>query len=166
VPVDVVDMGLCTAPWSVVVSRTASVARLRDDPHFATLASGSLGDLFDSLPVVSRPVDGIVLVVGPGAALVDHDVLWYADLPKRYAESAVAAGRGQNLGQPASPGDVTAGPASLRRLFYIDWPLLDRHRDSPASRVDGWIDMQDLVIFPPVARTPSVWGQAVEPGGR
>jgi mannose-6-phosphate isomerase class I len=143
VAVDVVDMRLCAAPWSVVVSRTASVARLRDDPHFATLASGSLGDLFDSLPVVSRPVDGIVLVVGPGAALVDHDVLWYADLPKRYAESAVAAGRGQNLGQPASPGDVTAGPASMRRLFYIDWPLLDRHRDSLASRVEGWIDMQD-----------------------
>jgi mannose-6-phosphate isomerase class I len=50
----------------------------------------------------------------------------------------VTAGNGRNLGQPES-----YGPASTRRLFYIDWPLLDRHRDALAPRIDCWIDMRD-----------------------
>jgi len=59
------------------------------------------------------------------------------DLPKRCAEAAVSAGTGRNLGLRAGPGSATR-----RRLFYIDWPLLDRHRDAIASSVDLWIDTQ------------------------
>ncbi|CAM5542932.1 hypothetical protein SALBM217S_07791 [Streptomyces griseoloalbus] len=42
---------------------------------------------------------------------------------------------GVNLGRPARPGDLV-------RLFYTDWPVLDRHRDAIAGRVDRWIDTQ------------------------
>ena len=73
-----------------------------------------------------------------GAALLDSDCLWYVDLPKRYAEAEVAAGRGRNLGQRS--GD---GVAMAKRLFYVDWPLLDRHRDGLAAHVDRWVDVQD-----------------------
>jgi mannose-6-phosphate isomerase class I len=76
-------------------------------------------------------------VFGPGAALVEHDVLWYADLPKRYAEAAIVHGSARNLGQPAG-----TGPGTTRRLFYLDWPLLDRHRDEIAPTIDRWIDVQ------------------------
>ena len=109
---------------------------LRDDPDFDYLASGRLADLFR----VDRHVDvvdGELLVVwGPGAALVPHDLLWYADLPKRYAEAAVLAG-GLNLGQPGGTGGGTT-----KRLFFIDWPLLDRHRDELVGDIDLWLDMQ------------------------
>jgi mannose-6-phosphate isomerase class I len=138
VSADVVDMRHFVVGWDEVLRRTASAQRLRDDPDFATLAAGSVRDLFDQLPVTSRQPDRLVIVVGPGAALTDHDVLWYADLPKRYAEAAIASGCGQNLGQPSG-----AGCPSARRLFYVDWPMTDRHRDTLAARIDYWIDMRD-----------------------
>lgn len=135
---DVVDIREFVVCWEEVLRRTASGRGLEDDPDFATLAAGSVRDLFDRLPATPRHPDRLVLVVGPGAALADHDVLWYADLPKRHAEAAVAAGCGQNLGQPSA-----AARPSKRRLFYVDWPMTDRHRDALAPRIDCWIDMQD-----------------------
>ncbi|GLY74084.1 class I mannose-6-phosphate isomerase [Actinoallomurus iriomotensis] len=111
-----------------------------DDPFFTPLSEARIADLFDSVPRPGRPVDdGIVVAFGPGAALCEPDVLWYADLPKRYAEAAVAQGEppvGVNLGRPGEPGDLV-------RLFYTDWPILDRHRDAIAGRIDRWFDMQD-----------------------
>jgi mannose-6-phosphate isomerase class I len=138
VAVDVVDIRDFLVGWDEVLRRTASAERLEDDPDFATLAAGSVCDLFDQLPETRRPADRLVMVLGPGAALTDYDVLWYADLPKRYAEEAIASGRGQNLGQPSQ-----AGRPSARRLFYVDWPMTDRHRDALAPRIDCWIDMQE-----------------------
>ncbi|MFC8086245.1 class I mannose-6-phosphate isomerase [Streptomyces sp. NPDC057340] len=111
-----------------------------DDPFFTPLSQAQVADLFDSPPRPERPArDAVVLVYGPGASLCGPDLLWYADLPKRYAEAAVSKGElpvGVNLGRPAAPGDLV-------RLFYTDWPVLDRHRDTIAGRIDRWIDVQD-----------------------
>ncbi|MGW7578471.1 class I mannose-6-phosphate isomerase [Streptomyces sp. NPDC054765] len=109
------------------------------DPFFLELADFSMADLFlDGRPDVPRPDDGVLLVHGPGAALCSPDLVWWVDLPKRYAESAVAEGRlpvGSNLGRPGEPGE-------LRSLFYIDWPVVDRHRDELAPHIDRWFDLQ------------------------
>lgn len=123
--------------WERILERTAS-PELADDPNFATLAGGTLADLLESLPIAAPGGDGVLIVFGPGAAVMEHDVLWYADLPKRYAEAAISAGRARNLGQPER-----AGPGTSRRLFYIDWPLIDRHRDALVPRIARWIDVQD-----------------------
>ncbi len=136
IPARLCDLREHFAPWEKVLDRTRS-PELADDPDFDSLAQGTLADLFDDLP---RPVadgNGVTVVYGPGAALVEHDVLWYADLPKRYAEAAVTSGKTGNLAQPQG-----TGPGTTKRLFYIDWPLLDRHRDSLADRVDLWLDTQ------------------------
>jgi len=125
------------ATWDDIIALTTSSA-LADDPDFATLASGGIADLLDDVPRPSRPAEGVLIVFGPGAALVEHDVLWYADVPKRYAEAAINAGKAVNLGQPDG-----AGWGTTRRLFYIDWPLLDRHRAEIAGRIDRWLDLQD-----------------------
>ncbi|MDA4889417.1 class I mannose-6-phosphate isomerase [Streptomyces sp. MS2A] len=110
------------------------------DPFFTPLSPAQVADLFDSAPRAGRPApDGVTVVYGPGASLCGPDVLWYADLPKRYAEAAVAKGElpvGVNLGRRDEPGDLV-------RLFYTDWPVLDRHRDAIAGRIDRWIDVQD-----------------------
>ncbi len=110
-----------------------------DDPFFTPLSQAQVADLFDSAPRPGRPTrDAVRVVYGPGASLCEPDLLWYADLPKRYAEAAVSKGElpvGVNLGRPAQPGDLV-------RLFYTDWPVLDRHRDAIAGRVDRWIDTQ------------------------
>ncbi|MFE0172166.1 class I mannose-6-phosphate isomerase [Streptomyces sp. NPDC059002] len=127
------DLRAHHAPPAEVRRRTDDT----DDPYYCRLAENDLGDLFDDLPRPPRPRPGeLVLLYGPGASLLTHDVLWYADLPKRHAEAAVTAGTGHNLGLPHETGD-------LRRLFFIDWPLLDRHRDALAPHVDGWLDVQD-----------------------
>lgn len=123
-------------PWPHIQELTSSRG-LRDDPDFDKLAGGELADLFDLPERLDAAADGVLLVYGPGAALLPHDMLCYADLPKRYAESAVSEGAGLNLGQPPDSGHGTT-----RRLFYVDWPLLDRHRDRIAGRIDWWIDMQ------------------------
>ncbi|MFJ4788781.1 class I mannose-6-phosphate isomerase [Streptomyces sp. NPDC088794] len=111
-----------------------------DDPFFTPLSEARVADLFDAVPQEGQlPDDGVLLVFGPGAALCEPDLLWYADLPKRYAEAAVAHGHlpvGVNLGRPDEPGHLV-------RLFYTDWPVLDRHRDAHATQVDRWIDVQD-----------------------
>src|SRR4029077_6208714 len=84
--------------WPAILERTRS-PELPDDPDFATLASGTLADLFDVIPDPDSRSGALTVVFGPGAALVNHEVLWYADLPKRFAEAAVTDGNAHNLGQ-------------------------------------------------------------------
>ncbi|MFF5304315.1 class I mannose-6-phosphate isomerase [Streptomyces sp. NPDC013161] len=135
IAVTLLDIRNHYAPPALIRSRTERAADA-DDPYFRKLADNSLDDLFETLPVTAPPQSGLLLVHGPGAALVDHDLLWYADVPKRYAEAAVGAGEvGADLGLPDEKPD-------FRRLFYIDWPMLDRHRDALAHRLDAWLDLQ------------------------
>lgn len=138
IDVECVDMRDQLAPWAQTLKRTSSEFLL-EDPDFETLGQGGLADVFDSLPRREPPRTAVLLVLGPGAALVAHDVLWYADLPKRYAEAEVTGGGGRNLGQ--RPGD---GEATTKRLFYVDWPLLDRHRDAIGPAINRFLDTQDV----------------------
>ena len=132
-----IDMRAFFAAWPDILKLTAS-ALLDDDPDFAPLSQADLADFFVDLPKIAADADAVTVVCGPGAALVAHDRLWYADLPKRYAEAGIASGTGRNLGQPSD-----TGPGTTRRLFYIDWPVLDRHRDEIAAEVDLWLDTQE-----------------------
>jgi mannose-6-phosphate isomerase class I len=133
----VVDASDGIVSWSEVQARTQSPG-LPDDPDFATLSTADLRDLFEAPRRAPRPAEAITVVFGPGAAFADPDVLWYADLPKRFAEEAIVAGAARNLGQ--RHGD---GTGTTRRLFYLDWPILDRHRDAIAARIDRWIDARE-----------------------
>ncbi|MFF2809086.1 class I mannose-6-phosphate isomerase [Streptomyces sp. NPDC058000] len=138
IPAQLLDLRTYEAGWGTVLDRTGDSADRDADPHYLRLAQNPLTDLYRGLPQVERPTEGLLITYGPGAALVEHDVLWYADLPKRLAESAVAAGElplGVNLGRHHEAGD-------LRRLFYADWPMLDAHRDAIARRIDRWLDLQ------------------------
>lgn len=125
--------------WSPAAVERLCVPDTEADEFFLPLAAFDMADLFEGRLSVDRPTSGILLVFGPGAALCSPDLIWWADLPKRYAESAVASGElpvGVNLGRPHAPGE-------LRSLFYTDWPVTDRHRDALAPRIDRWIDVQD-----------------------
>jgi mannose-6-phosphate isomerase class I len=125
------------APWEEILRRTAE-AELPGDPVFARISEASLADFFADPP---RPgADGdvdVVVVFGPGSALVEHDVLWYADVPKRDSLAAMQKGEVPNLGQPAS------GTGSEQRLLFVDWPVLDRHKQALADRIDRYFDLSD-----------------------
>ncbi|WP_019074182.1 class I mannose-6-phosphate isomerase [Streptomyces hokutonensis] len=131
-----IDMREHFAPWPDILALTAS-AVLADDPDFAPLSQAGLAEFFAELPAPEARADSVTVVFGPGAALVPYDLLWYADLPKRHAEAGITGGSGGNLGQPAG-----TGAGTTRRLFYIDWPVLDRHRDTLVGGVDLWLDTQ------------------------
>jgi mannose-6-phosphate isomerase class I len=121
--------------WPTIEERTDATL-LRGDPVFATIHDAPLATLFEALPD-PRTDGALTIVFGPGSALFRHDLLWYADLPKRLGLDAIEAGRAPNLGQPETVrGDV-------RRLLFIDWPMEDRHRRELAERWDRYIDLSD-----------------------
>ncbi|MEV1047603.1 hypothetical protein [Streptomyces sp. NPDC049916] len=127
------------ASWSPEAVERLCAPEVEADAFFLPLAGFEVADLFEGRPVVERPRRGVLVVYGPGASLCAPDLTWWVDLPKRYAERAVAAGAlpvGVNLGRPDVPGE-------LRNLFYTDWPVTDRHRDALAPTLDRWIDVQD-----------------------
>jgi mannose-6-phosphate isomerase class I len=137
-PFEGVDLRRSYAPWDEVVRRTAAF-QIAGDPVFGRLFEGELREFFDALPAV-----GSRIVYGPGAALVPHDVLWYADVPKRQA----LASRAPNLGQ-------REGAGSEQRLLFVDWPVLDRHKRRLLPSVDRYLDLGDA------ARPRSLAGDAL-----
>ena len=46
----------------------------------------------DPCPRIPDPTDELLIIYGPGAALLDADVVWWADRPKRLAEAEVTGG--------------------------------------------------------------------------
>jgi mannose-6-phosphate isomerase class I len=132
-----IDMREHFAEWSDILELTRS-AVLPDDHDFAPLSKAELADFFAGIPFPEAVSDAVTVIFGPGAGLAARDLLWYVDLPKRYAEAEITAGNSRNLGQPAG-----TGPGTTRRLFYIDWPVLDRHRDAVVTDVDVWLDTQN-----------------------
>jgi mannose-6-phosphate isomerase class I len=112
--------GPAAAPWDEIAEvyggvdsrpcRIPEPSQL-DDPEFERLPSGTLADRVADLP------QGATVVYGPGAALVPHDELWYADLPRRLHRT-----------------DDT------RRMYYVDWPLESRHRRELLPRIDRYFD--------------------------
>jgi mannose-6-phosphate isomerase class I len=134
--IGILDIRRSLAPWDEIERRTVA-AELPRDPVFARTFDGSLAELYDELPSARTAAEDVTLVFGPGSGLVDHDVLWYADLPKRLALEAVQHGRAGNVGQ--APGE----PGSEQRLFFVDWPMLDRHKQELARRLDRYIDLSD-----------------------
>ena len=119
------------------VARDDVLVRAARRPRFRSPDVAQLPELVKTPSHIPLQPGSLLVVYGPGAALAPHDVLWYADLPKRFAEAAILAGTGLNLGQP-----VGAGPGTKKRLFFVDWPLIDGHRDFLVERLDGWVDMQ------------------------
>ncbi len=137
VRVALVDARRFLAPW-VEVQRRTEASLLPGDPVFGRIFEGELRDLFDDLTHVdSASDDGLVVVFGPGSALVEHDLLWYADLPKRESLAAVRRGTVGNIGQPAGE----AG--SEQRLLFVDWPVLDRHKQKLLPQLVLYIDLSE-----------------------
>jgi mannose-6-phosphate isomerase class I len=133
-----IDVRESFAPWEEILRRTAE-AELPGDPVFARIFEGALADFFADLPRPRATEDAdVVIVFGPGSALVEHDVLWYADVPKPDALAAMRRGGVPNLGQPAS------GKGSEQRLLFVDWPVLDRHKQALVGRIDRYFDLADL----------------------
>lgn len=112
-----------------------------DDPVFGTRCPGRLADLFDQEKLAAlRPAEeGVSIVYGCGAALARWDAfLAYVDLPKDKVQRRAKAGQVTNLGRGA-PEDAKA---MYKRFYFVDWPLLNRHKRDLLPRVDLVLDGQ------------------------
>ena len=96
--------------------------RSPDDPVFARIFGRRLADLFGELPDRERRRAADARLRA-GSALVPHDLLWCADLPKRRQPR-----RGAAAATPRTSASRRVRSGSEKRLLFVDWPLLDRHK--------------------------------------
>jgi len=113
-----------------------------DDPLFGTRCTLSFSDLFDG-GKLSRmqpdPMADLNILYGPGASLSSWEgYRLYVDLPKNEIQYRARAGRISNLGavSPAAPKTM------YKRFYFVDWILLNRHKDFISSDVDVVVDGQ------------------------
>lgn len=129
-----VDVRGSLATGAELERRTAS-AILPGDPAFGRLFEGSLESLFGELPKIDPDAASLTLVFGPGSVLAGHDELWYFDHPKRVASEAVRSGSAATLGRQAG------APDAEQRLLFLDWPLLDRHKQGLVAQIGRFVDL-------------------------
>ena len=114
-----------------------------DDPVFGYLSGLTLPRFFDDAKIASlqervAQADGLVLVVGCGAAMIHAgDVLVYADLPRWEAQQRQRRDEISNLGV-----DNRTLKASLqyKRSFFVDWRVCDRFKQPLLERMDFALD--------------------------
>ncbi len=120
-----------TAPWSG-----------GDDPLFGKRCELELADFFNMSALRQTGPDSsfdINILAGPGAALAGWNGLTaYADLPKNELQYRAREGAVCNLGlrTPSGPKEM------YKRSYFIDWPVLNRHKASLLESVGIFVDAQ------------------------
>ncbi len=113
-----------------------------NDPLFGTRCTLELSDLFcpERLAQMSSvPDSGLTIIFGSGAVLAPHNgIRWYIDLPKNEIQYRSRAGLIRNLGAAGS----FSPKVMYKRFYFVDWVLLNRHKDRFAGLVDLVIDGQ------------------------
>ena len=116
-----------------------------DDPLFGFVYDGPLNAFFEPerLEALSREArrlaeTALVIISGPGAALIGADLTAFLDLPKNEAQFRARAGVPTNLGLSHALG---AKPA-YKRSFFLDWPALRRHQAAICAELTWIVDAQ------------------------
>ncbi|MCS2156865.1 class I mannose-6-phosphate isomerase [Scandinavium sp. H11S7] len=116
---------------------------LTDDRVFGVLSCHQLIEFFDpqQLAALRQQVgdaSGLVIVYGPGAALVHNgDVLVYADLPRWEIQQRMRSGELGNWGAENNDEDILR---RYKRAFFIEWRVFDRHKTPLLQRADFLLD--------------------------
>src|SRR5512140_1165888 len=99
-------------------------------------------DFFDRNRLESiRPESGpgLTVLYGTGAALAGWDSpLFYCDVPKNEVQFRSRAGHAVNIGTTRTDNSK----AAYKRMYFVDWPVLNRHRAEILSRIDVLVDEQ------------------------
>lgn len=134
--VRLVDLRIQYPQWNEMLSRTSD-SIIEGDPHLARLYGGTVADLVAPCAVEPPPDPTTTVVFGPGAALVANaDQVWYCDLAKRHRLGRLTAG-------PTVLGRPDDQQPDFRRMVFVDWPAVDRHREQLVERLDRFVDLFD-----------------------
>ncbi len=128
-------------PEAEILSITAPFSG-GDDPLFGSKTTLDLEDFF--LPGFRGTFRAdqrydITILIGPGASLMSTmGFLVYIDLPKNELQFRSRAGSVTNLGlrSPGNPREM------YKRFYFIDWVVLNRHKQKILPAVDIFVDGQ------------------------
>ncbi len=148
------DIGAALKPQPVLAELLAPYLG-GDDPIFGRQYPGSLTDLFDAavLAALRAEVEAggssapLTIVYGCGAALAGvTGTLVYVDVPKNEVQYRSRAGAVAPLGESPSADDERGQKRDpkrdYKRYFFVDWPVLARHKRELLPDVDIWVDAQ------------------------
>jgi len=117
---------------------------LTDDRVFGVLSCHHLEEFFnaDKLHQLRQQVDavteGLIVIYGPGAALVHPgDVLVYADMPRWEIQQRMRHDGLGNWGADNQDEDILR---RYKRAFFIEWRGFDRHKTPLLKRADYLLD--------------------------
>lgn len=115
-----------------------------NDPVFGNKYNGNLIDFFDKekLPLLTSS-DNIDLhiVYGTGAALSNwQGPVIYLDVPKNEIQYRMRAKSIANLGSE----EVLENTQMYKRFYFVDWPVLNKHKEVLLSRLDYIVDEQRI----------------------
>lgn len=119
---------------------------ITDDPVFGRLYRGRLEELWDAgaarrLRQALTARTGPTVVYGFGASLLAEGApSVYIDVPKDVAQARAERGSVTNVGAAASDGFA----ATYKRMYFIDWPMLNRIKRRVLPRLDLFVDGSDL----------------------
>ena len=114
-----------------------------DDPVFGKLYEGELKDFFDQnkLDLIKPENDEFTIIYGCGAALANLDArIIYIDVPKNEIQFRSRTGLILNIG------DIKSSDPKLqyKRFYFIDWPVLNRHKRRLLANLDIIVDEQRI----------------------
>lgn len=117
---------------------------LTDDRVFGVLSCHHLEEFFnaDKLHQLRQQVDavteGLIVIYGPGAALVHPgDVLVYADMPRWEIQQRMRHDGLGNWGADNQDEDILR---RYKRAFFIEWRVFDRHKTPLLKLADYLLD--------------------------
>ncbi len=112
------------------------------DPLFGTRCDLPLRSFFimpELTALLPDPDYDVNIIIGPGASLAGwQGLMIYADLPKNEQQYRARAGSITNLGlsRPVDAGTM------YKRSYFIDWPVLNRHKREILPFADIVVDAQ------------------------
>ncbi|PYE50968.1 class I mannose-6-phosphate isomerase [Deinococcus yavapaiensis] len=110
-----------------------------NDPLFGTRCPLVLADFFEETADLGSPHADLRVVYGPGAALLAPTAaLVYVELPKNEVQFRARAGIPTNLGRM----DAAPPKEAYKRSYFVDWPVLARHKRDVLHRVEVFVDAQ------------------------
>lgn len=113
-----------------------------NDPLFGTRTTLKLIDFFNREKLESLVLDetaDLNIVYGVGAQLTGFNgLLVYVDLPKNELQFRARAKAVTNLGA-SKPDNIKP---MYKRYYFVDWPVLNRHKQTILSNIDIMVDGQ------------------------
>lgn len=129
------------------------------DPLFGKIYQGELANFFDTAKLAAlKPEKEVVTILyGIGASLAGWSgSLIYVDVPKNEIQFRSRANKVTDLGKKnRHPNSGTAVDAKLqyKQFYFIEWPVLNRHKQQILPEIDLYIDEQRINTITWVAGT-------------